>query len=154
MILFNIPNTQPRRGSGAEQRPVRALIGGAIGWGIVIPILAIVLPVESVNTGRPGVQPMRSLVSVHGYGVLSLAIIPLLIALVVGLLYVTRPRARWAMTIAWILSGALLLASLVGFVTFLIGIYALPTAGLLIGALARAASGQRTPASALAPHHR
>ena len=59
-------------------------------------------------------QPMRSLVAVHGYGVLPAAAIPLLIAIVVGLLHVTRPRARWVTTTAWILSGARLLASLPG----------------------------------------
>lgn len=60
------------------------LIGAAIGWGAVILVLSIVFPIESVNTGRPGVQPMRSLVAVHGYGVLSIAAVPLLIAIVVG----------------------------------------------------------------------
>jgi uncharacterized membrane protein YccC len=154
MITPTNPNTHPRREFGTGQRLDRVLIGAAIGWGVVILILAIVYPIESINTGRPGVQPMRSLVAVHGYGVLPAAAIPLLIAIVVGLLHVTRPRARWATTTAWILSGALLLASLAGFATFLIGIYVLPTGALLIVALAQATSGQRGTASASAPHHR
>jgi hypothetical protein len=130
------PNTHRRREFGTGPRLDRVLIGAAIGWGVVILILAIVYPIESINTGRPGVQPMRSLVAVHGYGVLPAAAIPLLIATVVGLIHVTRPDGRWATTTTWILSGALLLASLAGFATFLIGIYVLPTGALLIVALA------------------
>jgi hypothetical protein len=121
---------------GSDQRTGRRLVSAAIAWGVVILILAVIDPVESVNTGRPGVQPMRSLVAVYGYDVLSVAAVPLVIAIIVGFLYVARPRARWAMTTGWILSGALLLASLAGFVTFLIGIYVLPAGVLLIVALA------------------
>lgn len=154
MITPTNPNTHPRREFGTGQRLDRVLIGAAIGWGVVILILAIIYPIESINTGRPGVQPMRSLVAIHGYGVLPAAAIPLLIAIVVGLLHVTRPRARLASTTAWILSLAILLASLAGFATFLIGIYVLPTGALLIVALAQATSGQRGTASASAPHHR
>lgn len=153
MISPTNPDTHPGRESGAGQRLDRALIGAAIGWGVVILVLAITYPIESINTGRPGAQPMRSLVAVHGYGVLPAAAIPLLIAVVVGFLHVTRPRARWATTTAWILSGALLLASLAGFATFLIGIYVLTAAALLIVALARAASRQSGIAPASAPHH-
>lgn len=121
---------------GSDQRTGRRLVSAAIAWGVVILILAVIDPVESVNTGRPGVQPMRSLVAVYGYDVLSVAAVPLVIAIIVGFLYVARLRARWAMTTGWILSGALLLASLAGFVTFLIGIYVLPAGVLLIVALA------------------
>ena len=148
------PNAHPQYGLRTRTRLDRVLIGAAIGWGIVILILAIVYPVESVNTGRPGVQPMRSLVAVNGYGVLLPAAVPLLIAIIVGLLHCARPSARLAATAAWILSGALLLASLVGFVTFLIGIYVLPTGALLVVALAPATSRRSGAASAPAPHHR
>jgi uncharacterized membrane protein YgcG len=152
IFLTSSPDSQDTKRSGHDRRVGqfrvgsvtrldRVLIGAAIGWGVVILILAIVYPVESVDTGRPGVQPMRSLVAVNGYGVLLEAAIPLLIAIVVGLLRVTRPRARWATTITWILSGALLLASLAGAVTFLIGIYVLPAAALLILALGFSGSG-------------
>lgn len=115
--------------------PDRALIGAAIGWGVVILVLAAAYPVVSVDTGRPGVQPQRTLVAAHGWAVLPAAAVPLLVALIVGLLCRTRPRARWAAATAWILAVALLLASLAGFVTFLIGLYVLPTAALLIAAL-------------------
>jgi hypothetical protein len=143
MITSINPDPHPRREFGTGQRLDRVLIGAAIGWGVAILILAILYPIESINTGRPGVQPMRTLVAVHGYGVLATAAIPLFIAIVVGLLHVTRPGARWATTTAWLLSGTLLLASLAGFVTFLIGIYVLPTSALLMVALAPATSGRR-----------
>jgi hypothetical protein len=128
------------------------MIAAAIAWGAVILILAVIAPIESVDTGRAGVQPMRSLVAVQGYDVLPVAAIPLVIAIVVGILLMTMPHARWAATIAWILSGALLLASLAGAVTFLIGIYVLPTCVLLIAALSQATSGRRGTPSAPAPH--
>jgi hypothetical protein len=142
MITPTGPNAHPQYGLRTWARLDRVLIGAAIGWGIVTLILAIVYPVESVNTGHPGVQPMRSLVAVNGYGVLLPAAIPLLIAMIVGLLHRARPSARWASVAAWILSGALLLAGFVGFVTFLIGIYVVPTGALLVVALARATSGR------------
>jgi hypothetical protein len=118
------------------------LIGAAIGWGIILLILAFVYPVVSVETGRSGVQPMRSLVSGDGYNVLWLVAIPLLVAVIVGLLDLAWPDARLVTAAAWVLSVALLLASLVGFVTFIIGIYVLPAAALLVGAAA-AATGRR-----------
>ena len=145
MITPTGPNAHPQPGLRTRPRLDRVLIGAAIGWGIVILILAIVYPVESVNTGHPGVQPMRSLVAVNGYGVLLPAAIPLLIAMIVGLLHCARPSARWASIAAWILSGAVLLAGLVGFVTFLIGIYVVPTGALLVVALASATSGRSPP---------
>jgi hypothetical protein len=128
------------------QRPGRALIGGAIGWGIVLMILAVTLPIETVNTGRAGVQPMHSLVAVHGYIALLPAGIPLLIAIIVGILLAGPRGARWSVTVAWIFSVALLIAALVGFVTFLIGIFAVPTGALLVGATAMQSS--RRPAAA------
>jgi hypothetical protein len=94
----------------------------------------------SVDTGRAGVQPMRSLVAADGDGVLWVAAIPLLIAMIVGYLHRVRPDARWALTAEWILSGALLLASLAGFVTIIIGIYVLPAAALLVIATGQASS--------------
>ena len=136
------PDVPSGRDSGTGQRPGRVLTGAAIGWGVVIVILAIVYPVESVDPGRPGVQPMRTLVAVHGWGVLAIAVIPLLIAIAVGFLCRARPGARWAAATAWILSGALLLAALAGFVTFLIGIYVLP-AGESTGKPAALAASSR-----------
>jgi hypothetical protein len=121
------------------------LIGAAIGWGVVLLLLAILYPVETVETGQNGVQPMRSLVFCDGYKVLWLVAIPLLIAVIVGLLSLAWPDARWATAAAWTLSVALTLASLVGFVTFIIGIYVLPTAALLVIATALSTNRQQAP---------
>jgi hypothetical protein len=151
MITPTGPTALPRYELRLRWGLDRLLIAAAIGWGIVILILAIVYPAESVNTGRPGVQPIPSLVAVNGYGVLLPAAIPLLIAIIVGMLHCARPSARWAAMTAWILSGALLLTGLVGFVTFLIGIYVLPAGALLVVALAEATSRRSAAASGPAP---
>jgi hypothetical protein len=135
----------PQSRPGTKQRTYRLLMAGAIGWGLVLLILALVYPAESVDTGQAGVQPMRSLVSSDGYGVLWAVAIPLLIAVIVGLILLAWPTARWATTAAWILSVALLLASLVGFVTIIIGIFVLPTAVLLVAATAQAPTRQPGP---------
>jgi hypothetical protein len=134
------------------ERGYWVLIGAAIGWGIVILLLAVTYPAVSVDTGRAGVQPMRSLVAADGDGVLWVAAIPLLIAMIVGCLHRARPDARWALTAEWILSGALLLASLAGFVTIIIGIYVLPAAALLVIATGQAGS-RRTGASRVHGKH-
>jgi hypothetical protein len=145
MIKHTEPGSRPQRRPWTGERIYWVLIGGAIGWGIVIVLLAVTYPVESVDTGRAGVQPMRTLVAADGYGVLWAAAIPLLVAIIVGCLHRARPDARWALTVEWILSGALLLASLAGFVTIIIGIYVLPAAALLVMATGQATS--RRPAA-------
>jgi hypothetical protein len=121
------------------------LIASAAGWGVLLLILAIFLPVEDGNTGRPGIQPMYSLVHVNGYRVLLPASAPLAIAIVVGfLLYIGRGRSprHWTLITSWILSAVVLAAALIGFVTFLIGIYVVPVGGLLVAAVASAAAGR------------
>lgn len=110
-----------------------------MGWGIVLEILGVILPVKTVNTARPGVQPMRSLVAVHGYAVLLPVGIPLLVAIIVALFLRGRGCAQWSRITARILSISLLLTALVGFVTFLIGIYVVPAGILLVVASIRSA---------------
>jgi hypothetical protein len=58
----------------------------------------------------------------------------LISSVLVGVLL--RGRRRWSQIPAWTISIALSVAALVGFVTILVGIVALPTGGLLIGACA------------------
>jgi len=152
MIKRTDPGNRPQRRTWTGERVYWVLIGAAIGWGIVILFLAVTYPAESVDTGRAGVQPTHSLVAADGYGVLWAAAIPLLIAVIVGCLHRARPDARWALTAEWILSGALLLASLVGFVTIIIGIYVLPAAALLVIATGQATS-RRPGASRLFGKH-
>jgi hypothetical protein len=101
-------------------RPAQASLvaTAAIGWSVLVVIGAAWLPTETVDTGRPGTQPRYSLVQQHGFAVLLPASIPLLTCLLVAFLLSHRP-SRTALTCAWVLSGALTLAAVVGAATFL-----------------------------------
>ena len=84
---------------------------------------------------------MYSIVHFDGYRVLGLIAIPLVVTVVVWLLLQVRsspPARRVALISAWVLSCAVVMAALLGTVTFLIGIFLLPTAAGLIGATASA----------------
>jgi hypothetical protein len=126
--------TRPTQGS--------ILARAAIGWSVLVVIGTAWLPIETVDTGRPGVQPRYSLVHQHGYGVLLPAGIPLLTCLIVALLLSRRPN-RTELSCAWLLSSALTLAAIAGTVTFLIGVFVLPAGALLMAAaaVARPTSG-------------
>ena len=110
-----------------------ALAGGASAWGVLLILLAVVLPVYTVDSSHAGLQPRHSLVRVFGYRVLVLAAIPCIISVLVGALLRLRMATgwRWLNTFAWGLAGATLLAAITGFATFFIGIYVLPTGVLL-----------------------
>lgn len=118
-------------------------------WGVVtgvgVLVLAAVLPIETVDSGHAGVQPRYSLLRVHGAAVLLPAAVPLLVAvLVTVLLYAGRHGGRrWTEAAAWGLSTALLAAALVGFVTFLIGVFVVPTGVLLVAATVMAHGARR-----------
>ncbi|MBY8877033.1 hypothetical protein [Actinacidiphila acidipaludis] len=142
---------QPFPGPASGRRwPGEALALWAVASGVAVLVLAAVLPVETVDTGRPGVQPRHSLLQVHGAAVLLPSAVPLLVALLVtGALYAGRHGGRrWTLAVAWTLSVALLAAALAGFVTFLIGIYVVPTGVLLTAAtcMAQSARGKQEPA--------
>jgi hypothetical protein len=121
----------------------RYLVIGAVGWGVVVPLLALYLP--AVSTASANSQ--FTLVHAYGYWVLWPAIVPLAIAIAVGYLLRSGPHAirRPALTGAWILSGGLLLGAVVGFVTFFLGIYVLPCGVMLVAATAGAMQGPRKP---------
>jgi hypothetical protein len=116
--------------------PAPRLLAAAAGWSLLLLGLAVVLPVESVDTGRAGQQPMRSWVAVNGFGVMAWVAIPLVVTLVVAFLLIrARRHRRSALVAAWVLAGTLFGAAVLGFVTlFLISVYVLPAAGLLLGA--------------------
>jgi hypothetical protein len=121
-------------------RATRWLAGSAITWGLLLILLAVVLPVQTVASDHAGRQPMRSLTAVNGYGVLGLVCVPLVVAVLVTALLrvsVVRSRSRWGL-LAWALSGLLLISAGIGFVTFLIGIYVVPMGALLLAACAQA----------------
>lgn len=125
--------------------------GWALVSGLAVIVLALLLPIESVDTGRPGNQPNYSLYHVDGPLVLLPAAVPLLVAVLVSaVLYAGRQGGRrWALPVAWVLSGALLCAAVVGFATFLIGIFVIPTGVLLIAATHSAQSTKTGRATAL-----
>jgi hypothetical protein len=134
----------------------------ASGWGALLVLLAGVLPIVSGSgsstssasspPGRPGesaaspepssyrLVPDRrmTLVQDSGYRVLLLVGIALFVALLVSVLILLSSRTRSAvpMALAWALAVAELLASGVGFLTFLIGIFAAPTGLFLVSACA------------------
>jgi anaerobic C4-dicarboxylate transporter len=92
------------------------------------------------------VQPRYSLLQAHGAVVLLPSAVPLLVAvLVTAALYAAQGRGRsWPLPLAWALSVALLAAALVGFVTFLIGVFVVPTGVLLVAATSLAHRAGRT----------
>ncbi|MHA6758196.1 hypothetical protein [Streptacidiphilus sp. PAMC 29251] len=119
-------------------------VGLALASGVAVLLLALLLPIETSETDRPGVQPRYSLYHMNGPMVLLPAAIPLVVALLVGIvLYVGRHGDRsWTLPVAWTLSGALLCAAVVGFLTFLIGLFVIPTGGLLAAATGLAQSAR------------
>jgi hypothetical protein len=121
----------------------------AVAWGCLLILLAATLPIVTVTTGRPGAQPRHSLVDYFGSSVLVPASAPLLIALIVGiLLYAALRYSRRSLSFfALILSAGLITAAVVGFLTYLIGIFVIPEGVLLlIAALQARRSGERAAA--------
>ena len=118
------------------------LLGSAVAWGVLLTLLAIWLPVYTVNSNHAGLQPRHSLVRVFGYRVLLLAAVPFVISVVVALLLRLRvaTQRRWPAIVASALAWAILVAAIVGSVTFLIGIYVLPVGVLLCLATSSARS--------------
>jgi len=123
------------------REPWVALTAFATGWSGLLLVLAFVLPVESDDegepiTGAPGWMsyPKRPLVHVNGAGVLWIVAIPLFTCLLVAGLLLIHRRLGWAP--AWLsavtLSGLLSLAGVLGTVTFLVGVFVIPSGGLLL----------------------
>lgn len=148
--------------------PVSVLVAAAIAWGVLLLALAGTLPIVTpqsppgtasatvtasgtVATTGPTTATSTSeqrrvtLVDDSGYRILWLVALPAVIALIVGVLLRRRPGVA-----AWVLSGAVLLAGVVGFVTILIGIAIVPIGVLLLvacelAALSGAARSGSTP---------
>jgi hypothetical protein len=149
--------------------PVFLLAGAAIVWGVLLIVLACVLPVvtrpappvsatatvtssgtvitTSGAVGPAAYEPGRiTLVSDGGYPVLGLVALPTVAALIVGLLLWRLAGARTAAhgstetsVAAWVVSAAVLLAGIVGFVTIVIGVAVVPMGVLLLLACTQAA---------------
>jgi lysylphosphatidylglycerol synthetase-like protein (DUF2156 family) len=114
----------------------------AAAWGCLLILLAATLPIVTVMTGRPGAQPRDSLVNYYGSSILLPASAPLLIALIVGILLYAALRysLRSLSFFALILSAGLITAAVVGFLTYLIGIFVVPEGALLLIATIQARS--------------
>ena len=107
------------------------VIAATASSGFVV-LLAIWLPIRTVDTGHAGTQPRFSVVHVYGYMALLPASVPLTVSVLVGVL-LSLSRARTAfLVLARVLSIALLALAALGTVTFLIGIFAVPPAVCLI----------------------
>jgi hypothetical protein len=115
------------------------LLAGAAGWSALLIPLAFLLPVESApynpldpSTYQPGA--MESLVTVNGPRILLVVVVPLVACLLASGMLVLRQRTRWEFAgwLAWIISIGLLAAAALGAVTFLIGVYVLPSGALLM----------------------
>lgn len=150
---------------GRARLPSLLVAASAI-WGTVLLALAATVPIASlpdppaitaqtpanpssapVSTGGPAILhavPRVTLVAYAGPRMLLLVMAPLLVSLTVGALLRARVRRGFAAcgTTAWILSVVLLAATVVGFVTFLIGITVVPNGILLVIACARSRPSQ------------
>jgi hypothetical protein len=120
----------------------RVLILAAAVLSIGLLILAMFLPVVTVLSAHAGVQPRESLVASDGWLVLLPAAVPLAVSGLVGWLI------RTSAAVALVASVALLLASLIGFATFIVGVFALPVGILLVVASTLRLTAARRPAAA------
>jgi hypothetical protein len=128
-------------------------------FGIWLPAVTVQdqsVSVASSTTGQtipvvvqgPHREPQLSLVRDYGYEVLWRVAVPLVVSLVVlWLLAIAARRAdstgQAARNVAWFLSGLLMLAALIGFVTFFIGVYVVPTGALLLAACLSSRTGRQ-----------
>jgi hypothetical protein len=162
------PAGGPRRDS-----TTRVLVAAAIAWGFLIIVAAMTVPVVTLEpppatataTAPPEASatpvapngtgngqtlyesPRVTVLSYDGLAGVAVASVPATISLLVaGLLWVgSRGRRTVLVPIAaWALSTALVVAGIVGFVTILVGIVAVPSGVLLVIACSQARSGRRT----------
>ncbi len=122
---------------------VLLLVLAATAWSMLLLGLALTLPIETVQSDHAGLQPRETLVAVNGLRVLLFVAVPLAVTLLVGLLLLLARRTGWrpVRALAWGLASLLLAGAVVGFLTFLIGIFVVPGAGLLVAACAVTSAG-------------
>lgn len=146
MMLSMRPRDFPVPGPGrvSKARTASSILAAAAAvWGVVLLSLAVFLPIETPNNNS---NAQYSLVHIHGYGIFWVVGVPLATAVVVwSLLQIRSGPAipRWALWTAWILSGAILAAAVIGFLTIVIGIYVAPSGLALVAAVANANSSER-----------
>ncbi len=138
-----------------ENKNASVFVAIASAWGVVLIILAAVLPIvtpqsspevssptTSPSPATTGIAPALhhipqvTLVAHYGHSVLLPIALPAVASLIVGLLLwlrVTR-RSRWAGVVAWVLAGSVLIGGAIGFLTFFltIGMAIMPIGALLL----------------------
>ena len=157
------PDERDRRGAGPDT-VARGLLLAAFAWGLLVVVgsvtvplvtvgassttLTVTVPTQTGSASTPGPPadaghplPRTTILRADGATGVAVAAAPAVTALLVaGLLLPGRGSRRPAsLAVAWTLSAALLLASVVGFVTFLVGLAGIPTGTLLVLACVRTA---------------
>jgi hypothetical protein len=111
------------------------------------PSVTPVTPDDTGNGQKLYESPRVTVLSHDGLAGVAVASVPATISLLVAGLLWAGSRGRRTVLVpmaAWGLSTALVVAGIVGFVTFLVGIVAVPSGVLLVIACAQAQAGRRT----------
>jgi len=138
--MFRPGNVVSKNG-GASRRLVFAgyqvWIAAAVTWSLLVVVLACVLPVHTVNTHHGGAQPRHSILADFGVGVTLITCVPLVLSVLVGALLRSAAQVggTWKKSLAWCLAILLVVASLVGFVTIVIGAFVIPAGAFLCAAV-------------------
>ncbi len=124
--------------------PALALLVAAA-YGIALVVAAFALPVyDSTGSSSSGgtSQGSDTLVGVNGPGVALVLGVPLLVTVAVGC--ALWLRSRWALPIAWTLTGLLAAGNLLAMLS--VGVFVLPVTAALVFACARSRPPARPPA--------
>ena len=159
-------------GAPRRESTTMVLVAAAIAWGFLVILAAMTVPVITVQAPpvtatatappSPGASvtpndtgngqkvyesPRVTVLSHDGLAGVAVASVPGTISLLVAGLLWARPRRRRTVFVpiaAWALSTALVVAGIVGFLTILVGIVAVPSGVLLVIACSQAQRGPRT----------
>jgi NADH:ubiquinone oxidoreductase subunit 2 (subunit N) len=125
-------------------RAARVAILAAAGWAIIVLAATCVLPFVSVAGPRTDPNEHLTLAAYAGWPAVAAAAVLLVMTAVAGVLVMTarRQHRRWAAYVARGITGIILLAGVAGFLTFFVGLFIVPIAGLLICAMS---TNQRSP---------
>jgi hypothetical protein len=124
--------------------PAVALLG-ASAYGVALVVAAFVAPVyESTSSSSSGETTRASdtLVGVNGLSAAVVLAVPLVVTLVVGCALWLGSH-RWAMPIAWTLTGLLAAGNLLAMLS--VGVFVLPVTAALVVACAASRRPSRSP---------
>jgi hypothetical protein len=125
--------------------PAVALLA-ASAYGVALVVAAFVAPVYETDSGSSTGQTGRAydtLVGENGLGAAAVLAVPLLVTLAVGCALWLGSH-RWALPVAWTLTGLLAAANLVAMLS--VGVFVLPVTTALVLACARSRPPARPPA--------